>query len=233
MPTKVAYERVNLADIETSSEEDDYGDLFAHERRMGHGKSRPLRNLSKKKGGKCMLGSFCWKSLCVVSVVFAILALLAGVAIYMDPESSLMDLMPKESTLGSTVDGKQENTETTSLGTSGSRVNGSNLTTAAINTSLDNAGTLLSLTTSEGSSESVNATTKARETPSDENNKALVEQETKEKVEVVKEGDKSDEEAAKAETLETWSSSSFFSSASPEDLLKFVSGQSSAKSSEY
>ena len=78
----------------------------------------------------------------------------------------------------------------------------------------------------------MNATTKARETPSEENNKAL-EQETKEKVEVVKEGDKSDEEAAKAETLETWSSSSFFSSASPEDLLKFVSGQSSAKSSEY
>ena len=81
-----------MADIETSSEEDDYGDLFAHvsqnifdlarsnksklskhprilcrrigfilihffnssfesqERRMGHGKSRPLRNLSKKKG---------------------------------------------------------------------------------------------------------------------------------------------------------------------------------------
>ena len=61
------------------------------ERRMGHGKSRPLRNLSKKKGfrlfhllfcavsrlfinifflkgGKCMSGSFCWKSLCVVSV---------------------------------------------------------------------------------------------------------------------------------------------------------------------
>ena len=27
---QVAYERVNLADIETSSEEDDYGDLFAH-----------------------------------------------------------------------------------------------------------------------------------------------------------------------------------------------------------
>ena len=26
---QVAYERVNLADIETSSEEDDYGDLFA------------------------------------------------------------------------------------------------------------------------------------------------------------------------------------------------------------
>ena len=76
----------------------------------------------------------------------------------------------------------------------------------------------MSLTTSEVTSESVNATTKARETTSDEGNKALEEQNTKEKVE---EGDKSDEEeAAKAETLETWSSSSFFSSASPEDLLK-------------
>ena len=73
----------------------------------------------------------------------------------------------------------------------------------------------MSLTTSEVTSESVNATTKARETPSDVDNKAL--EETKEKVE---EGDKSDEEAAKTETLETWSSSSFFSSASPEDLLK-------------
>ena len=62
---------------------------------MGHGKSRPLRNLSKKKGfvilnnnvkkdyevvkiitnykwsegGKCVSGSFCWKSLCVVSFI--------------------------------------------------------------------------------------------------------------------------------------------------------------------
>ena len=86
----------------------------------------------------------------------------------------------------------------------------------------------MSLTTSEVTSESVNATTKGRETPSDEGNKAL--EETKEKVE---EGDKSDEEAAKTETLETWSSSSFFSSASPEDLLKLVSGQSSPKSTRY
>merc|ERR1719237_1609108 len=124
--------------------------------------------------------------------------------------------MTKEPTLSSTG-GKQENTVTTSLGTSGSGVNGSNLTTGAINTSLGNAGALVSLTTSEVTSESVNATTKARETPSDEGNKALEEQNTKDKVE---EGDKSDEEAAKAETLETWSSSSFFSSASPEDLLK-------------
>lgn len=226
MPTKVAYERVNLADIETSSEEDDYGDLFAHERRMGHGKSRPLRNLSKKKGVKCMSGSLCWKSLCVVSLVFAILGLLAGVAIYMDPESSLMDLMPKVSTASSSGD-KQENTVATSLGTSGTALNGSNLTTAAINTSLDNAGVLQSLTTSEGSSELVkNATTKWRGNHSEEENKETA----KEKVEVVKEGDKSDE---KAETLETWSSSSFFSSPSPQDLLRIVSGQSSPTSTGY
>jgi len=234
MPTKVAYERVNLADIETSSEEDDYGDLFAHERRMGHGKSRPLRNLSKKKGGKCMSGSFCWKSLCVVSVVFAILGLLAGVAIYIDPESSFMDLMPKESTVGSSGE-KQENTVPNSFGGSGAvAVNGSNLTTAAISTSqLDNAGALLSLTTSKGSSDSVKNQTKSRENPSSDGGSEAVEQENKKTREVVKEGDKSEEEAAKAETLETWSSSSFFSSSSPQNLLKFVSGQSSPKSTGY
>ena len=35
---QVAYERVNLADIETSSEEDDYGDLFAHVSHPSNGK---------------------------------------------------------------------------------------------------------------------------------------------------------------------------------------------------
>jgi len=230
MPTKVAYERVNLADIETSSEEDDYGDLFAHERRMGHGKSRPLRNLSKKKGGKCMSGSFCWKSLCVISVVFAILGLLAGVAIYIDPESSFMDLVPKESTAGSSGE-KQENTVPTSFGESGAvaAVNGSNLTTAAISTSqLDNAEALLSLTTTNGSSDSVKNQTTTRENPSSDAGSEVVEPENKKaQGKVGKEGDKSDEEAAKAETLETWSSSSFVSSSSPDNLLKFVSGQSS------
>jgi len=229
MPTKVAYERVNLADIETSSEEDDYGDLFAHERRMGHGKSRPLRNLSKKKGGKCMSGSFCWKSLCVISVVFAILGLLAGVAIYIDPESSFMDLVPKESTAGSSGE-KQENTVPTSFGESGAvaAVNGSSLTTAAISTSLDNAEALLSLTTTNGSSDSVKNQTTTRENPSSDAGSEVIEPENKKTEDkVVKEGDKSDDEAAKAETLETWSSSSFISSSSPDNLLKFVSGQSS------
>lgn len=219
MPSKVAYERVNLADIETSSEEDDYGDLFAHERRMGHGKSRPLRNLSKKKGGKCVSGSFCWKSLCVVSVVFAILGLLAGVAIYMDPESSFLDLMPKESTSGET----QNNTVANSFGTSAS-VNGSNLTTAAISTSGDNAGTSLGLTTAEK-----NQTTAVGENSADEGSFETVEQENKEKEKDVKEEDKSEKQTK----AETWSSSSFISSASPEDLLRFVSGQSSLASTDY
>lgn len=219
MPSKVAYERVNLADIETSSEEDDYGDLFAHERRMGHGKSRPLRNLSKKKGGKCVSGSFCWKSLCVVSVVFAILGLLAGVAIYMDPESSFLDLMPKESTSGET----QNNTVDNSFGTSAS-VNGSNLTTAAISTSGDNAGTSLGLTTAEK-----NQTTAVGENSADEGSFETVEQENKEKEKDVKEEDKSEKQTK----AETWSSSSFISSASPEDLLRFVSGQSSLASTDY
>jgi len=219
MPSKVAYERVNLADIETSSEEDDYGDLFAHERRMGHGKSRPLRNLSKKKGGKCVSGSFCWKSLCVVSVVFAILGLLAGVAIYMDPESSFLDLMPKESTSGEI----QNNTVDNSFGTSAS-VNGSNLTTAAISTSGDNAGTSLGLTTAEK-----NQTTAIGENSADEGSFETVEQENKEKEKDVKEEDKSEKQTK----AETWSSSSFISSASPEDLLRFVSGQSSLASTDY
>lgn len=219
MPSKVAYERVNLADIETSSEEDDYGDLFAHERRMGHGKSRPLRNLSKKKGGKCVSGSFCWKSLCVVSVVFAILGLLAGVAIYMDPESSFLDLMPKESTSGEI----QNNTVDNSFGTSAS-VNGSNLTTAAISTSGDNAGTSLGLTTA-----GKNQKTAVGENSADEGSFETVEQENKEKEKDVKEEDKSEKQTK----AETWSSSSFISSASPEDLLRFVSGQSSLASTDY
>ena len=118
------------------------------ERRMGHGKSRPLRNLSKKKGFRLFrilfgpvsrmifttisskvenacLGVFAGKAcvwwvyalvlhpqdlifqgICIqcncfmdlififqVSVVFAILGLLAGVAIYMDPEVGILHLL--------------------------------------------------------------------------------------------------------------------------------------------
>lgn len=95
MPNKVLYERVNLADIETSSDEDDYGDLFAQERRNGHGKSRPLRNLSKKKGQKF---SFCCQGFVVITSVLALLATMAGVALYMDPEGSLLNMVSGNST---------------------------------------------------------------------------------------------------------------------------------------
>ena len=87
---------------------------------------------------------------------------------------------------------------------------------------------LLSLTTTNGSSDSVKNQTTTRENPSSDAGSEVVEPENKKtQGKVVKEGDKSDEEGAKAETLETWSSSSFVSSSSPDNLLKFVSGQSS------
>jgi len=92
MPGKVQYERVNLAEIETSTDEDDYGDLFAKERRQGLGKSRPLRH--KKKGGKCLNGGICCKSFCVVTTVLAILGLIAGAALYLDPEGTMLTISP-------------------------------------------------------------------------------------------------------------------------------------------
>jgi len=230
MPTKVAYERVNLADIETSSDEDDYGDLFAHERRMGHGKSRPLRNLSKKKGGKCVSGSFCWKSLCVVSVVFAILGLLAGVAIYMDPESSFLDLMPMESTLG-TSSTTQENSDINS--SVGGGKNGSNMTTASISASGDNAEASLILTTLGGTSESMNNLTTTEENPGKEEEKALEEKKKRKKTNKVEEEDRSDKPAKSAKSSEAWSPSSFSFSASPEeDLLRLFSEQMASTSSQ-
>jgi len=228
MPTKVAYERVNLADIETSSDEDDYGDLFAHERRMGHGKSRPLRNLSKKKGGKCVSGSFCWKSLCVVSVVFAILGLLAGVAIYMDPESSFLDLMPMESTLG-TSSTTQENSDSSV----GGGKNGSNMTTASISASGDNAEASMILTTLGGTSESMNNLTTTEENPGKEEEKALEEKKKRKKTNKVEEEDRSDKPAKSAKSSEAWSPSSFsFSASLEEDLLRLFSGQMASTSSQ-
>jgi len=94
MPNKVHYERVNLAEIESSSDDDDYGELFAKERRQALGKGRHLRNLAKKKGGKCISGSACWRALCVVFSVLAILGLLAGAALYFDPQGSLSSIYP-------------------------------------------------------------------------------------------------------------------------------------------
>ena len=54
---QVAYERVNLADIETSSDEDDYGDLFAHV----SWKNMFLIKISMLSGLKLLR---LWRSLC-------------------------------------------------------------------------------------------------------------------------------------------------------------------------
>jgi len=158
MPTKVAYERVNLADIETSSEEDDYGDLFAKERRQGHGKSRPLRKLSKKKGRGTFTGSLCCKGICLVSSVLAILGLLAGAALYMDPEGSFMDLMSGNSTnstsfmtslTGPSLTNTTMDTNTTMVDTS-----------TGVDTNMENSDTKTSVTVKAGhaANESVETT---------------------------------------------------------------------------
>jgi hypothetical protein len=50
----VRYERVNLADIESSSDDDDYGKLFATERgRFARTSSLGKRNRSGKKKARC------------------------------------------------------------------------------------------------------------------------------------------------------------------------------------
>jgi len=155
MPTKVAYERVNLADIETSSEEDDYGDLFAKERRQGHGKSRPLRKLSKKKGSGTFTGSLCCKGICLVSSVLAILGLLAGAALYMDPEGSFMDLMPGNSTT-STFTLTVPSLTNTTMDTNTTMVD----TSTGVDTNMENSDTKTSVTVKAGheANESVETT---------------------------------------------------------------------------
>merc|ERR1711892_1524387 len=81
MTSKVHYERVNLADIDTSSDEDDYGDLFAAERgRIVKGRPKVS---GRKKGKKC--GGGCIKGLCVLFSVLLVLMVLAGIALYIDP----------------------------------------------------------------------------------------------------------------------------------------------------
>ena len=74
-----------------------------------------------------------------------------------------------------------------------------------------------------------NQTTAVGGNSADEGSFETVEQENKEKEKDVKEEDKSEKQTK----AETWSSSSFISSASPEDLLRFVSGQSSLASTDY
>ena len=77
-----------------------------------------------------------------------------------------------------------------------------------------------------------NQTTAVGENSADEGSFETVEQENKENKE--KEKDVKEEDKSEKQTkAETWSSSSFISSASPEDLLRFVSGQSSLASTDY
>jgi len=195
-------------------------------------KTSMVKNYKRSKGGKCVSGSFCWKSLCVVSVVFAILGLLAGVAIYMDPESSFLDLMPMGSTLG-TSSTTQENSNINS--SVGGGKNGSNMTTASISASGDNADSEASLilTTLGGTSESMNNLTTTGENPGKEEEKAFEEKKKRKKTNKVEEEDKSDKPGKSAKSSEAWTSSSFSSSASPEeDLLRLFSGQMSSTSSQ-
>lgn len=78
MANKVRYERVNLADIDTSSDDDDYGDLFAAERARGKGNKMGGR----KKGGRCT--GRCLRGSCLLLTVMLTLVVLAGVALYLD-----------------------------------------------------------------------------------------------------------------------------------------------------
>ena len=145
--------------------------------------------------------------------------------------------------------------------------NGSNMTTASISASGDNAGTLafwelavviinitfvpchrqpfdsclfqknseasLILTTLGGTSESMNNLTTTGENPGKGEEKALEEKKKRKKTNKVEEEDKSDKPAKSAKSSEAWTSSSFSSSASPEeDLLRLFSGQMSSTTSQ-
>jgi len=136
MTSKVHYERVNLADIDTSSDEDDYGDLFAAERgRIVKGRPKVS---GRKKGKTC--GGGCIKGLCVLFSVLLVLMVLAGIALYIDPGDDTKivgdehDDMAKNVTsvdnagsVSGLVDVKNS-TEVTMTDTSDIEVNNSNLT---------------------------------------------------------------------------------------------------------
>ena len=49
---QVRYERVNIDDIDTSSDDDDYGDLFANERGRILGNGRRSKMMPARKGRK-------------------------------------------------------------------------------------------------------------------------------------------------------------------------------------
>ena len=104
---QVRYERVNIDDIDTSSEDDDYGDLFSKDRgRIIKGRSK----IRTRKGcrvdtyldnhqymnwcpgtGSGRAGGCGWwcRGLCVLLLVLSVLLVMAGVALYLDPGDSL------------------------------------------------------------------------------------------------------------------------------------------------
>jgi len=90
---QVRYERVNIDDIDTSSDDDDYGDLFANERGRIVGNGRRSKLIPTRKGTKPK--SMCYRGLCAVLFVLVVLLLLAGVALYLDPEDGLQMFTPK------------------------------------------------------------------------------------------------------------------------------------------
>ena len=76
---------MNIEDIDTSSDDDDYGDLFANERGRIV-KSKP--NIRTRKGSKTKRG-LCCQGLCVILFVLLLLLSMAGVALYLDPQDGL------------------------------------------------------------------------------------------------------------------------------------------------
>jgi len=82
---QVRYERVNIDDIDTSSDDDDYGDLFANERsRITKGRPK----IQTRKGVKSK-SSWCLRGICIITSVLMVLLSLAGLAIYIDPGDNL------------------------------------------------------------------------------------------------------------------------------------------------
>jgi len=90
----VRYERVNIDDIDTSSDDDDYGDLFANERSRITSNGRRSKMMPARKGTKTKY-SWCCRSLAAILFVLAILLILAGVALYLDPKDGLQMFTPK------------------------------------------------------------------------------------------------------------------------------------------
>jgi len=108
----VKYERVNIDDIDTSSDDDDYGDLFANERgRIVKGRPK----FHSRKGGKNKTSNCCY-GVWIFLFIFLLLLAMAGVAIYLDPEDSLeviKDYIDKNSTTSGVIALVDDNHDTT------------------------------------------------------------------------------------------------------------------------